>query len=100
AQDYWKVIRRKWPVMVACAVAAGLVMWLITPANPPEVIRVTNYTATSTVLVDSVSDATGMPGASLDRVSLFITTGEVPRRVAERVGYTDDPALLANRITV
>lgn len=101
SRDYVKVVRRKWPVMAACALVAGLVMWLITPANPPEVIRVTNYTSTSTLLVNSMAGdpATGA-GVSLDRVALFITTGEVPRRVAERVDYSEDPALLANRITV
>jgi capsular exopolysaccharide synthesis family protein len=101
SRDYLKVIRRKWPVMVACSLAAGLVMWLITPANPPEVIRVTDYTATSILLVNSAPGQDGVsPGVSLDRVALFVTTGDVPRRVAERVGFTEDPALLATRIDV
>ena len=101
SRDYIKVIRRKWPVIVATALAAGLVMWLITPANPPEVIRVTNYTATSTLLVNAVADEEGASGGvSLDRVALFVTSGDVPRRVAERVGYEEDPALLANRVEV
>ena len=101
SRDYIKVIRRKWPVIVATALAAGLVMWLITPANPPEVIRVTNYTSTATLLVNPTANEDGASGGvSLDRVALFVTSGDVPRRVAEKVGYTEDPALLANRITV
>ncbi|MFN2347513.1 MAG: tyrosine-protein kinase family protein, partial [Dermatophilaceae bacterium] len=101
SRDYLKVIRRKWPVMLACALAAGLAMFLITPANPPEVIRVTNYTATSTLLVNAAPDADGNSASvSLDRIALFITSGDVPRRAAEKVGYTQDPALLANQLLV
>lgn len=94
AREYLKVIRRKWPVIVACALAAAVVMWLITPAEPPPVERVTGYTGTATLLVNSDEPV------SLDRAALFITTGEVPKRAAESVGFTQDPAILANQISV
>lgn len=92
-REYWKVIRRKWPVILVTGLAAALVLWLVTPAVPPPVERVTGYNATATLLVNG--DA-----ASLDRIALFITTGEVPQRAAEQLGFTEDPALLANRLTV
>lgn len=92
ARDYLKVIRRKWPVIVACALAAGLVMWVVTPAQPPPVQRVNQYSATATLLVSGAS--------SLDRAALFITTGEVPRRAAEQVGFEQDPALLASQMRI
>ena len=99
AREYWKVIRRKWPVMVACAAAAAIVMFFVTPAEPPPVERVTSYDATATLVVNSVASEDAAP-VSLDRIALYITTGEVPQRAAEQVGYTEDPALLASRVTV
>jgi capsular exopolysaccharide synthesis family protein len=102
AREYVKVIRRKWPVIVACSLAAAVVMWMITPAQPPPVERVTSYTATATLLVDTPTRPTDEAPAqvSLDRMALYITTGEIPARAAQRVSYTGDPAVLASEVIV
>ncbi|KAB7744853.1 P-loop NTPase [Nostocoides sp. F2B08] len=102
AREYWKVIRRKWPVIVATSLAAAVVMFLITPAEPPPVERVTSYTATATLIVETPARSVDEPAGavSLDRVVLYMTTGEVPALAAQQVGYTREPALLANQLTV
>lgn len=102
AREYWKVIRRKWPVMVACALAAGVVMWIVTPAEPPPVERVSSYDATATLIVEVPAAASDEPaaGVSLDRMVLYMTTGEIPALAAQQVGYSQDPALLASQIIV
>jgi len=102
AREYWKVIRRKWPVMVACALAAAVVMFLVTPAEPPPVERVKSYDATATLLISTPStspDSVG-GGVSLDRMALYIQSGEIPQKAAEQLGETENPALLANRVTI
>lgn len=102
AREYWKVIRRKWPVMVACAVAAAVVMFLVTPAEPPPVERVTSYDASATLLISTAStspDSLG-GGVSLDRMALYIQSGEIPQKAAEQLGETENPALLASRVTI
>lgn len=102
ATDYFKVIRRRWPVIIACALAAGLVMWIITPAKPPPVERVTSYDATATLIINGPAGTqdSPAPSVSLDRMALYITTGEIPQRVAAKLGDTREPALLASRLQV
>lgn len=102
AREYWKVIRRKWPVIIACGLAAGLVMWVVTPAEPPPVERVTSYTATATVIVDAAAASPDAPApqVSFDRMALYITRGQVPVLAAEAVGYTGEPAILASQLVV
>lgn len=62
-REYWKVIRRKWPVILVTGLAAALVLWLVTPAVPPPVERVTGYNATATLLVNG--DAASRPDRAL-----------------------------------
>lgn len=102
AREYWKVIRRKWPVMIACALAAAVVMFIVTPPEPPPVERVTSYTATATLIVETEPRAADEPAqqVSLDRMVLYITTGEIPTLAAQQVGYEREPALLANELEV
>jgi Mrp family chromosome partitioning ATPase len=94
--DYLKAFRRRWLVIALCSLVAGAVMWTVTPARP-EVTRGTgSYTATATLLVERTEDV----NSQLGRIALFLTTGDIPRGAAKRLGYTGDPALLAAGLTV
>ena len=98
-RDYLKVFRHYVLLIVATAVAASALTWLLTPESagngPAE-----SYTAQATVTVTNRESAEGTPGVSLGRIALYMTTGSVPTRVAKKVGFTQDPAILARRITV
>lgn len=97
-QDYLKTLRRRWLVIAACTLSAAAVMWVITPASSDTTQKVGSYTATATLLVGSAQpDETSI---SMARIPLYLTTGEVPKRAAEAVGYDGDPALLASELTV
>lgn len=97
-QDYLKVFRHRWLVIVACALTAAAVMWFVTPASTDTTQKVGSYTATATLLVGSNDpDARSI---SMARIPLYLTTGEIPKRAADAVGYDGDPALLASGLTV
>ena len=56
-QDYLRVFRRRWLVIVACTLVAGAVMWFLTPASAATTKKVGSYTATATLLVGSAAAA-------------------------------------------
>jgi len=97
-QAYLKIFSQRWLVIVACAVAAGAVTWIVSPATAPTTKPGVSYTATATLIVESA----GSPDASvpMGRIPLYLTTGEIPKRAAANLGYTGDPALLAAGLTV
>jgi len=96
-RDYLTIARRRWPIIVACALVAAAVTWFLTPAQTDEAEVAPSYTATATLLVGSG----GPPElVSIDRLALFIKTGEIPSRAAKVLGFDGDPALLASQITV
>ncbi|KRE43458.1 CpsD/CapB family tyrosine-protein kinase [Knoellia sp. Soil729] len=97
-QDYIKVFRHRWPVILICALVAGAATWFITPASSDTTKKVGSYTATATLLVGSNDPETG--STNLGRIALYMTSGEVPKRAAARVDFTGDPALLASGLTV
>ncbi|HEX2699145.1 MAG TPA: hypothetical protein VHM89_02945 [Acidimicrobiales bacterium] len=92
--EYARLIRRRWRILAACCLVSFVVVWVLTPASPaaedPE------YVGEHTLIR---SDDNASPQA-LVTVALFVKTGEVPRRVAERIGFTRDPALLARSVDV
>lgn len=94
--DYLKAFRQRWLVIALCTVVAGAVMWAVTPARADVTRPTGSYTAKATLLIERTQDV----NAELGRIALFLTTGEIPRRAAQRLGYQDDPALLANGLTV
>ena len=89
-QDYLKIFRHSWLVIVACTLVAAAVMWFVTPASTDTTAKVGSYTATATLLVGA--DEEGEPGRVDGRIPLYLTTGEIPKRAAEAVGYEGDPA--------
>lgn len=90
--EYARLIRRRWRILAASCLVSAVVVWVLTPASPAE--RDPEFTAEHTLIRDSDTDS---PQA-LATVALYVRTGEVPRRVAKRVGYTRDPTLLSRSI--
>ena len=93
--EYLRLVRRRWRLLVACVLVAGTVAWLTTPARSSN--DQVQYEATHILLRD---DSSPTPPAALAQVALFVRTGAVPDRVAERLGFDEDPGLLADRISV
>ena len=91
-QDYIKVFRHRWPVIVICALVAGAITWLVTPASADTTKKVGSYTATATVVVGTKPSTDDAPpvAVNLSRVVLYLTTGEVPKRAAAAVKYDGD----------
>jgi capsular exopolysaccharide synthesis family protein len=98
-QDYLRVFRRRWLILVVCTLVAAAVMWGLTPANSGASQKVGSYTATATLLVGS-RGADQLTSVSMGRIALYLTTGEIPRNAAEDLGYQGDPAVLASGLTV
>lgn len=96
--DYLKIFRHRWWVIVLSTLLVAAVVFAITPEEPSDEPPASSYTATATLVASQPSEATQQ--VSLGRLALFITTGEVPIRAAESVGYTGDPAVLAGEMTV
>ena len=99
-QDYLRVFRRRWLIIVACALVAGAVMWFLTPASAATTKKVGSYTATATLLVGSRGGGEELDSVAMGRIALYLTTGTIPRRAAEELGYEGDPAVLASGLTV
>lgn len=92
--EYLRLIRRRWRLLAACVLVAGVAAFVTTPPEPSE--DTLTYSATHQLLQDSSANA---PQA-LSTVALFVRTGEVPARVAERLDYGGNPAVLAAGIEV
>lgn len=93
--DYVRLLRRRWRLLAACVLVAGVIAWVTTPANPSN--RQVTWQATYTMLRDA---AAATPPPALAQVALFVNTGDVPKRVAERIGFDGSATALANRIDV
>ncbi|MEO7428674.1 MAG: AAA family ATPase [Acidimicrobiales bacterium] len=92
--EYLRVIRRRWRLLAACVLIAGVVAWITTPAHPSN--DAVTYKATHQLIRDS--RATAPP--AIASLSIFVKTGEVPRRVAKQIGFQGEPALLASAVTL
>jgi Mrp family chromosome partitioning ATPase len=92
-------LRRFWWVVVLFTVGGAVVGGLPAPESAAD--SITRYTASHTILVSSTSEggfAFTDPQA-FNQIQLFATTGVVPTRAAEAVGYGGSPAQLASQIT-
>lgn len=95
--ELMRAARRRWPILAATVVAALVAGWLTTtvvPAGPP----VRTYQATSVLLSDANTAYGYGGGYNLRTIAALATVGEVPKRVAEDIGYDGDPLVLAERI--
>ena len=69
------------------------------PSSEQSVDATTRWRASHTLLLSSTSvqDSIFSDPVAFNQMQLFATTGEVPRRVAERIGYADVPGELLHR---
>src|SRR5262245_44917494 len=92
-------IRRRWWIVVILAGVGALLGALPEPTRVEE--QATTFTATHTLLLNNTDVIlTGDTAVSPNQVSLLATTGEVPLRAAENVGFDGNPAELASQVTV
>jgi Mrp family chromosome partitioning ATPase len=92
--EYLRLLRRRWRLLAACVLVAAFAAFLTTPEAPRN--DTVTYSATHQILRDS----SALAPQALATVALFIKTGEVPARVAERIDYNANPALLAAGVVV
>jgi capsular exopolysaccharide synthesis family protein len=91
--DYLRIFRRRWPLVVALALIGSVVAWVTTPeADGPSVQL---FEATHTLIVNpQATEST----RNLAQTALLVTKGEVPQRVAAKLG--GQPAVtLARQVT-
>lgn len=98
--SYLKVIQRRWVVIAVFTVLAAAAGWLTTPDDPPPVRPIKEFQAAATLLS---SPAAGGPNTvptvgTVGTLAFLSTTGEVPRRVARKIGYEGEPAVLATQV--
>ena len=92
--EYLRLLRRRWKLLAACVLVAATVAFLTTPEAPR------NDTVTYSASHQLLRDSSALAPQALATVALFIKTGEVPARVAERIDYAGNPAVLAAGIIV
>lgn len=91
--EYLRLLRRRWRLLAACVIIAATAAWITAPGE--QSAATIRYQADSTIVRDSTAEA---PQA-IATVQLFMRTGEVPRRVADRVDFDGNPLLLARGLT-
>ena len=98
--DYLRALRARWYVIVVAGLAGVIATWLTTPDRPAPIQTsgIEQYTATHTLIQEEV----GSDGRSVDlnRAALLTRTGEVPRRVVDKLGLDVPPAVLATSVDV
>lgn len=100
--DFVKILRQRWLVIVLTTLIAAVAMFVATPARGDTTPKIGSYTATATLLVgtDPTGEGEVQPRASLGRIELYVTTGDVPKAAAKVLKYKENPALLAAGLTV
>jgi Mrp family chromosome partitioning ATPase len=96
--DYLRALKRRWPIVAVATLIGAIAAFLTTPAEPTPIER--SYLATHTMLVadPTLGIEQRVGTVTLAQVPLFTTTGEVPRRVADQLGWTGAPAALAAEV--
>ena len=92
--------KRFWWIVVAFTIAGAVIGGLPAPEQAAD--SITRWTASNTMLVSSASSNGSIytDPLAFNQLQLFATTGEVPKRVAEEIGYNGTPPALAAQITV
>lgn len=94
-------VRRRWWVIALMTAAGAALGALPEPARVEEQSLTTTYAATHTLLLNNQEAAFSSNVAiSPSQISLFATNGDVPKRVAEQIGYDGSGAELASEVQV
>lgn len=98
--DFVRIAQRRWPFILGALVLALVAGWITTPATDAPRPAGRTFTATHTLLQDTVSSASSAgPTISLRLLALLTTTGEIPERVAADLGLDEEPAVLASQVS-
>lgn len=95
--EYLRALKRGWPIVIIAILLGIASVFLTTPAKPAPEQR--SYTATNTLLLTG-NNGGNVGTISFNQIPLFATTGEVPKRVAERLKESGPPAALASQVQV
>lgn len=89
-------LRRRWWIIVLFALAGATAGAIPEPEQVEEIER--SFVATHTLLLNDTDEQSGSTVISPSQVTLFVTTGEVPQRVADELGSSGNPATLASQV--
>ncbi len=91
------VRRRLWIVFLF-----GVVGAVLGAAPQPQKVeeQATTFDATNTMLVNDSGGLSSSVGVSPNQVVILSTVGEVPKRVAEQIGFDGNPAELSSQVSV
>jgi capsular exopolysaccharide synthesis family protein len=98
--ELMRAVRRRWPVVAVTILVAAIAGWLTTrivPTGPPVV----TYEAQAVLISDQATSYGGFPGSgvyNLQTIAALATVGDVPRRVAEEIGFAGDPVELTQAV--
>jgi len=90
-------VRRRWWLIVVFTVLGAGAAAIPEPQRVEEIER--TFVATHTLLLNDTDTQSAATVVSPNQVVLFVTTGEVPLRAAETLGYEGNPATLASQVT-
>lgn len=96
---YLRILRRRWKLVAGTFVLVLLMVWFTLPEQPTAngaAPAAKNFTATATLVVNP--DISQPP--NLAYLSLFVTAGQVPGRVADQIGFKGEPQELVGNLTV
>jgi capsular exopolysaccharide synthesis family protein len=96
---YFRVLKRRWLLILALTVVGGGLGYASTLLDSEAVKEPTFYKATSTLLLDpSNVSSFDQQFTNVEQVSILVTTGDVPKAVAQDLGTTETGRQLAERI--
>jgi uncharacterized protein involved in exopolysaccharide biosynthesis len=93
--SYFRVLRRRWLLIVVLTVVGGAIGAASTQIEKNDPKTRTYYKATNTLVLDSTGSGNGgfqSAITSLDQIALLATTGNVPRNVAKSLGSDELPS--------
>ena len=92
-------LRRRWWVIVLFALIGAVIGALPEPQQVEDQLR--TFSATHTLLLNDDSNDNSSSGSAIspEQVTLFVSTGEVPGRVADAIDFGGNAASLAAQVT-
>ena len=93
--DYLKILQRHWKMAAALVVTVLIAVLLLAPSKPTKVYEATHILLRQSGTTDG-AEATDNPNI----VALWTSSGEVPQRVADKLGHTGPVDDLINQLAV